>query len=507
MASLVKIPIPSLAEASLASEQAILGLLLLEPERFREIELAADDFGTSAHREIFAALCAFEADGERWDSISLTTQLEKRGKLAACGGVGFIADLTTGIPRKMAVDFHVKQVREAALRRRLGKIGQTLSSGIEEFVVSPVELLSQTRDQLDGLADGVDVSGNLLPYTVDDCRAKRRPALKRLSAVQAKAIDWLWEPYLAYGMLAMLSGDPGGGKTFVALAVAADLSQGRVPNSPERITPLDTLYLSLENSPEYVLRPRFDSLGGNANRLHLVLGSTTGTGPNAKPGGITLKDVELLDSALAETRARLVIVDPIQSYLGADVDAHRSNETRPVLDDLARLAAKYNACIWLVRHLSKASGGRAIHRGLGSIDFTGAVRTELIAGSAPDDSTSRALVQVKSNLGRFGDSLAFDIDAEGRFEWKGVSALTASDLFAPDEGAESRSEIASAADYLRKQLRYGPKPAKELGTASGFNERTLRRASKRIGVKRNRDGERGPWLWSLPEDHRGQLPT
>ncbi len=165
----------------------------------------------------------------------------------------------------------------------------------------------------------------------------------------------------------MLSGDPDAGKTFIALAIAAELSNGRVPASGDPCQPISTLYLSRENAPEYVIRPRFDALRGCADRFHLLRGSVEGEGEAAVRTGVTLKDLPLLESALEKTGARFIVIDPIQSYLGADVDAHRSNETRPVMDGLIDLAEKHKACVLVVRHLSKASGGRAIHRGLGSI--------------------------------------------------------------------------------------------------------------------------------------------
>src|SRR5271170_124395 len=200
---------------------------------------------------------------------------------------------------------------------------------------------------------------------------KATPEIVRLSDVLSLPVSWMWRPYLAFGMVSMLSGDPDAGKTFIALAIAADLSNGRVPVSDVLCTPIATLYLSHENAPEYVIRPRFDALGGNASLFHLLKGSVIESNKGQIRSAITLKEIGLLEAALHETGARLIVIDPIQSYLGADVDAHRSNETRPIMDGLIGLAERFNVCVLLVRHLSKASIGRAIHRGLGSIDLTG----------------------------------------------------------------------------------------------------------------------------------------
>lgn len=150
--------------------------------------------------------------------------------------------------------------------------------------------------------------------------AMRKPDLVCLDDVKAIPVPWLWEGYLAFGMLALLSGDPSAGKTFISLALAADLSNGRLPMSGGPCDPITTLYLSSENSAEHVVRPRFDAQGGNAKRFFLLKGSVLGEGESAKASGIvTLKDVELLHQALKETGAKLVIIDPLQSYLGADV--------------------------------------------------------------------------------------------------------------------------------------------------------------------------------------------
>jgi DNA repair protein RadA/Sms len=492
-----RVPIESLPEAAIASERTILGFLLLEPDRFPEIELARDDFGTDAHREIFAAICNLHADGETtWDSVSVLDALQKKGKLAAVGGAAYLADLTTGIPRTMAVGYHVQQVREAGLRRRLGKVLQRALSSVHDAGISANGLLVDVLGRMQRLAEGFDGCGNLLPYSPETGNTERCPELVCLSDVQPSAVDWLWEPYLPSGMLAMLSGDPGGGKTYLALAIAAALSKGHRPYTNEPCSPVSTLYLSLENSPEHVVRPRFDLLQGDARRFHLLTGSTNGKSDQCS--SISLQDVKLLRKAITEKNARLLVVDPIQSYLGADVDAHRSNETRPVLDGLSRLASEQKCCILLVRHLSKSSGGRAIHRGLGSIDLTGAVRTELMVGTPADDPDSRAMVQVKSNLGRFGHSLGFTIGEDG-FSWTGKSSLTSSDLIAPQGDAETRSEFGSAVEYLENELADGPKRQRDLLARGRFSERTLQRARARIGAERSRDGEGGAWLWRLKE--------
>ncbi len=330
----------------------------------------------------------------------------------------------------------------------------------------------------------------------------RRPELLKLSQVEAREVDWLWKPYLANGMLAMLSGDPGSGKTFIGLAVAAAITVGRIPCTGEQCVPAQVLYLSVENSPGYVLRPRFDALGGDPDRFTLLPGSVTVSSGRAERGAVQLSDVSLLSAALYQTQARLVIVDPIQSYLGAEVDAHRSNETRPIMDGLSRLAEEQHCCILLVRHLCKAQTGRAIHRGLGSIDLTGAVRTELIAGCSPDDPAQRALVQVKSNLGPFGPSLGYSIEGDGKFRWTGESQLTASAILAPESESGETGAAAEAEAFLLNTLTHGARPQQEIESEArqeDISRRTLTRAKKRLGVQSRKTSMTGAWEWLLPE--------
>lgn len=301
-------------------------------------------------------------------------------------------------------------------------------------------------------------------------------------------------------MLALLSGDPGAGKTFLSLAIAADLSRGRLPASGERCEPISTLYMSNENPPEYVVRPRFDTQGGDPARLHILRGSLSGEGKNTAKSAFTFEDTDVLNAALKTTKANLVIIDPLQSYLGSDTDFHRANETRPLLDGLAEVAEGNAACILLLRHLNKGTGGKAMYRGLGTIDFTGAARMEMLAGSDSEESINRALIPIKNNIAPRAARLGYTIHGgeTARLEWTGVSDLTPEDLLGLNLQEASRSETDLAADYLRAVLSDGPRPQQWLVSNSGFGERTLQRAFNKIGGKRFRDGERGPWMWGLP---------
>jgi hypothetical protein len=485
------------------AERACLGAAFLDNAFLRGplAPLAVDDFFLSAHRVIFRLMLQADSDGLAFDILTTVDSLQQQNQLEAIGDVAYLASLTDGVVLHPGIiKRHAETVIRLSRLRQIQNLADRMGRDVGEPGTDPDRLLEQLAGTVDALQAGRDLDGNLLPR--EPRLSSRHPEILTLSQVEAREVDWLWKPYLANRMLAMLSGDPGAGKTYITLAIAAAITTGREPYTGERRDAADVLYLSVENSPEHVVRPRFDSLGGDPKRFHILQGTITGEGNRAVRGSVRLSDVSLLHDALQRTKAGLVIVDPIQSYLGAEVDAHRSNETRPVMDGLSRVAEEHGCCTWLVRHLGKAPSGRAIHRGLGSIDLSAAVRTELLAGCSPDDPTQRALVQVKSNLGQFGPSLGYTIEADGTFRWTGESELTATALLAPESSEEETGAMAGAKDFLSTALAQGARLVKDVEAEArqkGIKERTLKRAKKGLRVGSRKCGLTGAWEWSLPE--------
>jgi len=319
-----------------------------------------------------------------------------------------------------------------------------------------------------------------------------------LADVKAEAVAWLWEPYIPLKMITILSGDPGVGKTFLALALAASVTQGRAMLTGVKTETGNVLYLTQENSPSHVLRPRFDALGGDPHRFYVLRGTVNEDG---SPGGIALGDTEQLVEAIASRAARLVVIDPLQSFLGSNVDAHRANETRPIMDGLGGLAERTGCAILITRHLSKGTGGIALHRGLGSIDITGAARSELLAAKEPDSESRVVMAHSKSNLGKFGPSVAYSIDNAGKLQWLGESTFQANDLLSAPSSTEERSALSEAEDFLRLTLANGPRLVKEVDSEAeenGISKATLRRAGSRVRVERKPYGFGKGWMLSLP---------
>jgi hypothetical protein len=327
----------------------------------------------------------------------------------------------------------------------------------------------------------------------------REPLLVCLADVQEKTLEYLSKPRLPLGMISGLEGNPGQGKSLICVRIAADGSRGVDSFTGAKCEPFSTVYMSNENLLSAVTLPRFKAAGGDVQRFFSLECAVSSDGTKS---GITLADIPLLEKAVVQARAKLLVIDPLQSYMGAGVDSHKANETRPLLDGLARLAEKLGICILIIRHLAKGGASRAIFAGLGSIDIAAAMRSVLMAGCAPDDENNRALVQTKAAAGMLAPSLRFSIggvDVRAKITWRGVSDLSGADLMAPQGGA--KSEIHKAAEFLREQLKAGPKLRAELASDE-FSARTLERAGERIGVKKTRravpgKGAQGPWEWSL----------
>lgn len=310
-----------------------------------------------------------------------------------------------------------------------------------------------------------------------------------MADVPAESVAWLWAPYIPKRKLTILEGDPGVGKSWIVARIARDVSRGDVPGGGGRAG--GVLILTAEDGLSDTLRPRLDSMGADPTRIIAFSEALDFTVPGT---------LDAVRETIAEHRPALVTIDPIVAYVGGKLDLHRANEVRSVLAPLARIAEDSDTAILLVRHLSKARAGRALHAGLGSVDFSAAARSVLLAGSAGDASERRAIVHVKSNLARAGASLEYVIGERG-LEWTGASSLRAADLLGGEGAPDENSEREDATDFIEHFLANGERSAAEVVAASsgeGISRRTLYRAANKAGVEKRRLERFGAGsVWSL----------
>jgi hypothetical protein len=337
----------------------------------------------------------------------------------------------------------------------------------------------------------------------------RRLDLVRLSDVEPEKIEWLWQGRIPRSKVTLLVGDPGAGKSFASLAIAAAITQGHaLPDDATKRVPSNVLLWNGEDGIEDTIRVRAGALGVALDRLQVIRGTIDDEGRRAP---FSLLDVAQLREVIECTRDEcIVIVDPVAALLGG-IDAFRDNEIRATLQPLVELARDVRVAVLCVLHLNKNEAGRALYRVGGSIGFVGVARSVLLAAVDPEDGR-RAIAPLKANLSAPARPIEYRIDGEGRWWWgKVADDLSAEYLLRAGrrERAPSRRE---AEDFLRKTLASGPQPTKTIekaAKAAGIGPSALARARKRWGVVADRVGglaDAGEWVLSLPKAPKGLTP-
>ena len=296
----------------------------------------------------------------------------------------------------------------------------------------------------------------------------------RMSDVELTPVEWLWKPYLPFGKLSVLQGNPGEGKTYFAMHLAAACTNGKLLPNMERMEPFNVIYQTAEDGLGDTVKPRLIEAGADLDRVLVIDDSEV---------QLTLSD-ERIEKAIIENNARLVIIDPIQAYLGADVDMNRANEVRPIFMRLGQVAQRTGCAILLIGHLNKAAGMQSLQRGLGSIDIAAAVRSVLFIGKLKHDPTMRILTHEKSSLAPPGASLAFSLGDEGGFRWVGEYDITADEMLSGIE-PQRETKTQQAKDLICTLLAGGKQVLSEdidkAALERGIPGRTVRDAKRELG--------------------------
>lgn len=311
-----------------------------------------------------------------------------------------------------------------------------------------------------------------------------------MSDVKLQEVKWLWKPYIPFGKITIIQGDPGEGKTTFALRLAAACSSGKALPGMELTEPFHVIYQTAEDGLGDTIKPRLIDAGADEN---MVLNIIEENDP------LSLLD-ERIERAITETGARLMILDPIQGYIGDNIDINRANEIRAVLKKVSAVAERTGCAIVLVGHLNKAKGASSQYRGLGSIDFRAAARSVLLVGRLNKEPNVRVIVHDKSSLAPEGKSMAFNLGNENGFYWlDGYSDITAGELLC-GYSSETKTDIA---EKLILDMLDGGKEvmAEEIFSAAkgkDISERTVNNAKTRIQNIQTRKAGKG-WAWSIPE--------
>lgn len=311
--------------------------------------------------------------------------------------------------------------------------------------------------------------------------------LINMSDVQAEEIKWLWYPFIAYGKMTIVQGDPGDGKSTLVLNIAAKLSRGeRLEPEMNIDKPVNVIYQTAEDGLADTVKPRLEQAGADCSRISII---------DESEKSLSMID-ERIEKAIIAAEAGLLILDPIQAYLGGGTDMNRANEARELTKRLGGIAERTGCAIVLIGHMNKGSGAKAAYRGIGSIDFFAVARSVMLVGRIEGQPDMRAVIQIKNNLAPFGHPKAFELTQDG-FHWIGDYEITADEVLGGMVPKASKLEIAK--QFLRERsganVMILSTEIIELAAQEGISKRTLEAAKKELKIDAKKINSR--WYWDL----------
>lgn len=314
------------------------------------------------------------------------------------------------------------------------------------------------------------------------------------SDVKAVPVKWLWYPYIAIGKITLLQGDPGDGKSTMMMHLIAELSRGgATPDGKALGRPQRIIYQCSEDSVSDTIKPRLEAWGADCRNIAFINEEIC--------GGLTLDDERIRD-AMIEFKPQLVVIDPIQSYIGNDSDLQIAVKARKLMRRIGIWASTYNCAVVLIGHLSKKERSKELYRGLGSIDVVASARSVLQVERDGQDEDIRHVRQIKNSLGPRGSDLSFEIRPETGFRWReGSRDMERREKPKPETVTEPlpKNKHELAALLLKNALANGPLESTDIRKIMAeyrIGEKTLNEVKQELGIKPYR--KMRIWYWGLP---------
>ena len=455
---------------------------------FRMDVQGSDKSHNFAYRSDGKSLFVFEAPIDLMSFIALYPKDWKPRNYLSLGGVGAKALEGFLSERKNIETVYICTDSYKAGNDAVNRLLESIPEYMTVIRLTPCEKdWNEVLKQKDKLPDGKYISRRIMLRGESE---KKAVPMIRMSEVQQTEVEWVWHPYIPFGKLTIIQGNPGEGKTFFAMQLAAACTNRKFLPQMEPFEPFNMIFQTAEDGLGDTVKPRLLSAEADLERV-LVIDDANNP--------LTLAD-ERIENAIRENHARLVIIDPLQAFLGANVDMNRANEVRPIFRRLADVAQATNCAIVMIGHLNKAAGSQSTYRGLGSIDITAVVRSLLFIGKVKTDPTTRVIVHEKSSLAPPGQSLAFSLGDEKGFRWIGAYDISAEDLLAGGEGNKTELKQEQAVKLIDEFLSEGRKVSiaeiNKEAAERGISERTVRLARNSMGDKiaSERQGKDW-WIW------------
>ena len=298
------------------------------------------------------------------------------------------------------------------------------------------------KDWNECLAAEVPVENMAKQMCWRDAREKPVPVMK-MSEVEETVVQWLCYPFMPFGKVTLIQGNPGKGKTWLAMAIAAYCTNGKELPNALPIEPFNVLYQTAEDGIADTIKPRLAKCGADMTRVRFI---------NEEEKQLSMTD-DRIEKAIRQNNVRLMIMDPIQAYLGANVDMNRANEIRPLFRHLSTIAERTGCAIVLIGHLNKSSGSQSDYRSLGSIDIAAAVRSILFVEKVEKEKEQdiRVVYQQKDSLAKKENPVAFSLGEEG-LKWLGEYDISIEDLLMGKAGTKKETKLEKAQKLILELL-------------------------------------------------------
>jgi len=445
-------------------ENVILGALILKPQLIENCPLTNEDFSEGFHRE------TFEVISEIWEfkRPEEIDSLEVAEKIRKDGAFSFVSSLMTGAVR-LEPDIFLNRTRE--LRRK----------NLEKKLIDIVNRQAKT-----GLWDFEEIEP--LIAEIKNLDSPQSTLTEPLSLIEPVAVRWLWPNFIPLARATIIAGDPGVGKTWVCLDLAARLSRGmNWPDGSPGPTPANSLYLIMEDMADDTIRPRIDSLGGDPSKIQILTKETLGQGFDLSQE----KNIFKLKREIQRVGdTKCLFIDPILDFSGR-VNSNKAEAVRTFLNPLIQLASEFDLALMMTAHLNKQEAQSSVYRTAGSASgWLGKCRAAFLVFRDRDDRKKRYLKAIKANLSpEDPETLSFHITNSG-LVYEKCGEVDAEEYLNPQRQAEAK-ELSRACKWLKEALRDGKKESKEIREAAkefGIPQSSLYEALHKLGAKNRVEG-------------------